>query len=122
MALKTRLASVTERPVLFQILKHEPDGNVVQVFCESLDLFGKFLTPIELSTKIEPILLAQNPLRASISYSKCLTTIKESTFRDIMTVLEWLKSTVERHLQGAIEESLKVGNEDCELLKMWINL
>ncbi|CAI2348936.1 unnamed protein product [Caenorhabditis sp. 36 PRJEB53466] len=124
MNLQTRLELVTERQVLFQILndvQKDPEEyqNVIESFCKSLNLFGKFLTAKELTTKIEPILAVQDPIRAIIAFSKCISRTIFDSFRDVMTVLEWLKFVVEQHMERAICDSLKVNETDEDTLQLY---
>ncbi|CCD63593.1 Telomere length regulation protein clk-2 [Caenorhabditis elegans] len=128
MNLRSRLVNATERAVLFQIFKdvqNDPEkyDNAVEAICESIDYFGKFLTDSEYLTQIKPILDTQCPTKSIICFSKCLTKvstdINTTTFRDVITMLDWLKYVVEKSLTSAICSSLKVKETDVSAVQLY---
>ncbi|PIC39816.1 hypothetical protein B9Z55_011385 [Caenorhabditis nigoni] len=121
MDLRYRLTNVTERAVLFQIAKdvaQDPSKyrNAVREFVVSLDCFSKFLTDKEFYSILLPILDTQNPAESIIGISKSMATVTSpqntNTFRDVMTVLQWLKYLVEKFMKSVIFDSLKVRQSD----------
>ncbi|UMM25382.1 hypothetical protein L5515_005232 [Caenorhabditis briggsae] len=122
MDLRYRLTNVTERAVLFQIAKDVVENpskyhNAVREFVVSLDCFSKFLTDKEFYSILLPILDTQNPAESIIGISKSMATVTSptshaNTFRDVMTVLQWLKYLVEKFMKSVIFDSLKVRQPD----------
>lgn len=68
----------------------------------------------QFSSRIEPILLRMNPIHCIIGFAKKLSTIKNHTFRDVMTVLSWLKCVAEANVTRVILDSLTVLEDDGE--------
>uniref|UniRef100_A0A1I7UJ84 FRY n=1 Tax=Caenorhabditis tropicalis TaxID=1561998 RepID=A0A1I7UJ84_9PELO len=127
MNLRRRLENVTERAVLFQIIKDvmndpESNGDVVEAFCESMDCFSKFLTDKEYTTALSPIIDKQCPIRSIIGLGKGLPTVSAmdtpTTFRDVMTVLGWVKQVAE-HLPRVILDSITVRETDAETTQLF---
>ncbi|CAO4371411.1 unnamed protein product [Caenorhabditis nigoni] len=121
MDLRYRLTNVTERAVLFQIAKDVAEDpskyrNAVREFVVSLDCFSKFLTDKEFYSILLPILDTQNPAESIIGISKSMATVTSpqntNTFRDVMTVLQWLKYQVQKSMKSVIFDSLKVRQSD----------
>lgn len=128
MNLRNRLDNVTERGVLFQILKdvtNNPptDENVVEIFCDSMDIFSKFLTDKEYSTVLNPVFDNQCPIRSIIGFSKGIATVSKlenpTTFRDVMTVLAWLRNVMEKSLARVICDSLKANGMDDDSVQLY---
>ncbi|KAF1760757.1 hypothetical protein GCK72_009007 [Caenorhabditis remanei] len=128
MDLRTRLENATERAVLFQIIKdvvNDPTKykNVVEAFCVSIDCFSKFLTDKEFFTALIPVLDTQCPMRSIIGFSRSMSFVSSTThqtsFRDVMTVLQWLKYVVQKSLVSLIVDSLKANDLDDETVQMF---
>lgn len=128
MNLRNRLENVTERAVLFQIFKDllsdpENQDDVIETLCDAMDTFSKFLTDKEYATVLTPILDTQCPIKSIIGFAKGVSKVSAienmTTFRDVMTVLSWLKHVVEKSLPDAVCESLKVKEADAKSLLLF---
>nr|ACI49035.1 hypothetical protein Cbre_JD07.002 [Caenorhabditis brenneri] len=93
------------------------------MFCYCMDVFSKFLTDKEYLTVFPPILEKLCPIRSIIGLSHGLSNVSHksnpATFRDVMTVLSWLKQVAEQGFTTAICDSLKADEMDADSVQLY---